>query len=400
MVLPVRNVTSAPASSRLPRRPRLSILTATAGLCLLLAACDPTPGDDDNGGSSSSTGDAVFDPALAEDLQDALDAIREDMGVSGLSAAILRPGYPTWTGTSGVSSTSDNRPLETNDLFKIASITKTYTAALNHLLIEDGALSLDTPLSDHVDAHSRGAEITIRNLLNHSSGLGEFTELSAFREDATGAWETEDLVDLIRAEPLEFDPGADCGYSNTNYLMLALVAEAVTGLDWHDAIAERVLTPASLENTVAPDPTAALPEYAAAHWGGTVLSSSQQVHHSAMIGAGSILATASDVAHWGDVLFRGPLLSEATRETYWIDALPYHGSSMGLGAVELYVNGTIERGHDGALAGFASWMGHRPDSGITLALLGNDWPLVGGDPDYTYPLANAPTLWEVLEAGL
>jgi len=166
---------------------------------------------------------------LEQRLQETLDEKIQKYGVRGVSAAIVFPDKEVWTGTSGIS--HDTISIKSDMLFGIGSITKNVTAALALQLQEEGLLGLEDPLSKWLPTYPYvDSTITIRQLLGHTSGLYMFWDnqeiWDALKADRTKVWSPEEVLSYIK-EPY-FAPGEGFRYSNTNYLLAAMIIEKAT----------------------------------------------------------------------------------------------------------------------------------------------------------------------------
>ena len=204
---------------------------------------------------------------LVQRLQAAIARQVKD-GVPGVVVHVVDPARRLdWHGAAGRFARGKPRPLRSGDAFRTASVTKTFTAAVVLRLAEQGRLGLDDPIArfldpavvarvDVVDGVPHGGEITVRELLNHTSGLYDYTDDSAYTRARIArpgrVWQPRQLVTIaVRHKPL-FRPGSDWAYSNTNYVLLGLVAEAVTSRSLVDELRSRIFRPLGLSSTAYP----------------------------------------------------------------------------------------------------------------------------------------------------
>ncbi len=358
---------------------------------LLLVAC-PT----DEPIEPEPTPAPSFDDAITDEVFDALQAGVDQHPAHGCAIAMVRGDGATWTDAAGRDG-PDGDPLAADAPFGIASITKTYTAGLVLELLDDGALTLDDTLEEWMPGvHPRAAEITVEMLLIQTAGIPGALGTAEAQADPDRAWTEDELFALVADDPLVHEPGAQWAYSNTHYMLLARIAQEAGGAPWRQQMQERLLTPLALDATYVP----ALGEGwgdVAAWWGDAPYPEANRTHPDSAGGAGNMVATALDVARWGQARFGGGLHTEATTELQTDLAVPVGpGIDYGLGLLVLDTDGGPDIGHNGALGGFATWVGHRPDADVTLSLLCNAW---GSNPtDVSYPLPFAQDeLWAVME---
>jgi len=140
-----------------------------------------------------------------------------------------------------------------DDLFRIGSITKMFTAVTVLSLSEEGLVDLDTPVREYVARVDTDDRVTVRDLLQHSSGLPDYVGgveyLRMLVDDPTRAWAPEEAIALAPTGEPDFEPGSAFAYSNTNYLVLGLLIEEVTGRPYHDVVRERIIHPLSMSDT-------------------------------------------------------------------------------------------------------------------------------------------------------
>ena len=196
-------------------------------------------------------------PELAPDLEAALEALIDEYphmsGEPGISIALRTGDGATWQGASGVADRSTGTALSTTSVYRTGSNTKPFVATVILQLAEDGLVSIDDTLADHLPDYPKWAEITIRDLLGMRSGIPEYlTRVSLFTEialDPEASHAPAELLAHVADDDLDFEPGKSCSYSNTNYVLLGLIIEAVTGKSAAEVIDERIATPLGLSRT-------------------------------------------------------------------------------------------------------------------------------------------------------
>jgi D-alanyl-D-alanine carboxypeptidase len=378
------------AAGRLqPADPALAFATPSPSASLAVAVASAVPSA--SVAPSSATG-SDLDTATrhAAALQASLDKLRVKEAIPGVSATILFPDGSTWAGVSGLADVKARTAVTPDTAFAIGSISKTFVAVLVLDLVADGKLSLDDSARKYVPALKIDRAITIRQLLDHTSGLYDFFFKPgidrALRADRSAVWSTTRTLGYV-GKPY-FKPGTGWHYSNTNYLILGLIAERVGGASVASQLRERYLEPLDLSNTfyqVAEKPRGpianayrfagskrALPPINLAD--GTDVTPFRSVV-SAAAAAGSIASTASDIAHWAHDVYSGRVLDPETFDLMVGDAtatallksrLPY-----GLGVQELTIAGFRTLGHSGRLLGSQGTVRYFPDLGLTIAVLTN-----------------------------
>jgi D-alanyl-D-alanine carboxypeptidase len=335
---------------------------------------------------ATATAEAALPPLDAERaaaLQGVLDRAVADGYIPGAVAAVNIPGYQTWVGASGLADRQAGTPMTPETRVRIASISKTFTAATVLLLVEEGRLGLDDTLDTWFPELVPGAaSITVRDLLQHTSGLYDFLEDPQFVNQAyrepDRRFAPAELVAYAGRFPAAFRPGAEGAwdYSSTNYVILGMIVEAVTGRPLAVEMRERIFEPLSLESTYfAPDEPIEGP-FATGYGGSRV---QRDVAMSFAYATANLVSTTDDVQRFGRALFAGDLLSAESQELmlsfvggkgqYNMPELAYglgvmrNALPVGRGAEESTVYG-----HIGGYGGFRSALWHAPASGVTIAL--------------------------------
>jgi D-alanyl-D-alanine carboxypeptidase len=292
-------------------------------------------------------------------LQQALDRAREEMGLYALALGVAIDGRVAWSGASGVA-LDGVTPLNGDSPFAIASITKTFVATLVLQLVEDGRLSLDDRVVDYLPETGISPEISVRQLLQHTSGLADL--LAPMREpmaaDPERRWTGAEVVAQLGGP--WFAPGADYAYSNSNYVLLGMLVERIYHNPFPKVVERHLLRPLGLDETgvllEAGAPPLITPSWASAF--GT---------------SGNMYSSVSDLLEWGLSLYGGGVLEPTTLG----QMLAFNEDDYGLGAEAIRLGSTSGIGHSGLLRGFTSLLVHLPRERVTLAVIGT-WQ--GFDP--------------------
>jgi D-alanyl-D-alanine carboxypeptidase len=323
-------------------------------------------------------------------LQRALDRLRAKYAMPGLSATIIFADGTTWTGVSGLADVQRRTPVTAATSFAIASVSKTFTSALVLALSDEGKVALDEPVSTYLPALRLDPKTTVRQLLDHTSGLSDYffhpliDEVLLRHRDRK--WDEAEALKYV-GRPY-FKPGKGWHYSNTNYLVLGLLAEAVDDAPIDEQIRTRFLDPLGLGRTFYQGPEIVTGSIAHGYRfngsgararpidlsDGTGIAPFRSVV-TAAAGAGSIASSSADVARWARSLYGGSVLPHETLETMILDldrTEPYRPSvPYGLGVQVVDIDGRVTLGHSGRLLGFRSVMRWLPEEGIAIAVLTN-----------------------------
>lgn len=280
------------------------------------------------------------------------------------SVAILQGDELLFNAAYGVID-EDETPAGSDTVYRIGSISKSFTAAMILQLIEQGKLSPDTKLEEFFPTMPNADRITIKQLLQHRSGLVNFTDLPEYMEYHTRPKSRDELLSHFREIGTGFEPGESQAYSNTAYVLLSFIIEEITGLEYADALEEMITTPAGLQSTYygrAIDTTLGETEsfrYADGRW--TV---SVETDMSIPQGAGAIVSTSAETALFYRHLFEGNLLSEASLTQMTIFDGPF-----GLGLIRFPFHDKTAIGHSGGIDEFRANAAHFRDDDLTFAIL-------------------------------
>lgn len=363
------NTAVVSSGSRRVKRVAAVVLAGVVGTTMACAperavsTLPPTPKPNDPSG----------DTAWTARLQRALDSAVRTAPVRGTSAAVILADGREWRGTAGLS--EPGVPVDPSMRLGIGSISKNITAALLVRLTEQGKLSLDDPIGrwlppiTHVDP-----AITVRQLLNHTSGVFDLTDFPGYRDsilaDVSAKWTPQRTLRLLQA-PL-FPRGTGWSYSNSNYQLAGLVAEAVMQRPVHDGVRTELLTPLSLSSLFldqAESPTGPL----ATGWvGGTfnVMPTRTSTYSAAWM-AGAYFSTARDLAKWWQDLMTGRVVNATSLAAMMTTAGP---EGYGLGVVRRALGGRTIWSHSGEIRGFSSVALHDPAKRASIVVLINENP--------------------------
>lgn len=253
--------------------------------------------------------------------------------------------------------------------YGIWSVTKSFTAMAIMLLAGQGLVRIDDRVRDYLDDFDRSEPITIRHLLQHRSGLPNFTSLASYNANLNKWPMTQgECLAVLRDVPGSFNPGESFAYNNTGYYLLGLIVERVTGESFDSFLRSRILEPLGMRDTGINDGRRVIPGLASAyHSSGYELAPSEFIDMSSVFTAGGMYSTARDLLLWDQALYGDKLLSHSVVDHILRD----EETGYGLGWF-------LDRKHDrrrvyhgGAYRGYRSELHRYPDDGMTVIVLSN-----------------------------
>lgn len=378
-----------PVTKRQSRRTVLGASVATIGATLLggsavdvaaRAAAPPAQADE-----------AAFPAEIELALEKIVDEALAAGDIPGALVGVWVPGQGAWQKAAGIGDLATAAPVTLDDHVRIASNTKTFVGVVILQLVDEGLIGLDDALESYLPGIANGNEITIRQVLGMSAGIYDFINdpLVAvdYAADPLLPFTPEEALAIIRGGQPDFAPGERVQYSNSNYILLGLIAEQVTGQPLVTLIEERIIQPLGLAQTSFPD-TPEMPEpymhgYTANATGDPLVDASRS-NPDLPWASGAMVSTLGDLRTWVEALASGALISPesaaAQREFGPIPAPP--GNDLGYGLGLLSFNGFL--GHNGGIVGYSSWMLHEPESGATLVIVTNRSSIEGGTADLIF----------------
>ena len=350
---------------RLPRARSIALVGVLAAGALLMAPGAALAGGPGHGGGPGHSG-----KPRADATRQALDALVRDDGFPAALAAVTDAKGRERDLTAGVADLDTGARVPVDGQVRIGSSSKTYTAVVVLQLVAEGAIDLDETVEAYLPGLVRGDgidghDISVRQLLNHTSGLPEYTnDLGDFVERATWYRSPRDLLDVALALPRSSAPGEGWSYSNTNYVLAGLIVEKVTHRPLEEAITQRIIEPLGLTDTYVPGrgETTIRGEHPRGYHstvfpGGGDLVDLTELDPSFGWAAGEIVATPSDVNRFFLALLDGKLLAPAQLEQMRQTVAPDEGdfipgAEYGLGLVKFTLTCGTAWGHGGDIPGY------------------------------------------------
>ena len=320
----------------------------------------------------------VFNSQLSDALQKTLEKVKRILNSDNISASLYISDRCYWEGAAGVTKQDPGALVDSDMIFGFASITKTFIAAIVLQLVEEKRLGLEDPLGKWLQKYPNIDEnITIRQLLNHGSGLDDFFVGESYRSeletDLNRVWLPEEVLKYVGPPPdIGFTPPK---YSNTNYILLGMIIETITGMSLEQELQNRITRPLQLDSTYL-----AKNDIKPERWANnTALFNAL---YSGIWAAGAIVSTSREIAKWSQKLYSGNFLQPASLESMLITEprrIGRWGLPMGLGVWKFKVDGKSAWGHGGRLYPFISRTFYMPELGLSVAY-SYSWTELGAQP--------------------
>ena len=311
---------------------------------------------------------SAIDQAVADVLHDTL--------VPSASIAIVKDGKIELTLAYGSARLHPKFQAQPKMRYKIGSNSKQFVAAAILMLVEEGKLALSDPVSKYVPGLTRGNDITIRHLLSHTSGYQDYYPLDYVAPFMTHPATPQSIIDTWAKKALDFEPGAQWQYSNTNYTIAGAIIEQITGKPLFDFWKSRIFDPLGMTTAIDAERTpwsASDPEGHTRHALGPLRSTPPEAA-GWLFAAGPLAMSASDLARWNLNLLKGGLLKPASLEAMTTPPKLTNGEparyALGLG-VGKTTAGHRRWAHGGGTAGFVSQNAVYPDDGLAITVLTN-----------------------------
>lgn len=317
-------------------------------------------------------------PAPRVDMEAALGAIATTG--PGCVASVVQPGQPVLRGARGLADLEHPEPLTPATVFETGSLAKQFTAAAVLLLVQDGRMGLDDDIRRYLpEMPDYGAPITIRHLLNHTSGLREQWSLLALTGNPPGTQVHSQAVILdlaSRQKGLNFTPGAEFLYTNTNYALAAIIIARASGQSLQRFTDQRLFAPLGMTHTQWREDFRTVVPGRATAYAPTDAGFIANMPFTNVIGNGGMLTTVDDLVRWNAFLDRpsglpgGEALVAAMQTPGRLNdgtVLPY-----GLGLEIERAQGQARVAHSGSTGGYKTWLARYPGTGVSVAVLCNN----------------------------
>ena len=328
------------------------------------------------GYACTSTSDKSTGGPLEEMVDTIVQPYIDSAQIAGLAIGVARNDTVLLLKSYGYADLEFETPLPVTASFEIGSVTKQFTAVAIMQLVDKDLISLEDDLTDYLEFETGGRKVTIRQLLNHTSGIKGYTELPSVEDYIYYEYPRDTLLRIVEQEEFDFEPGSAMIYNNTAFFMLGLIIEEVTGMSYEDYLAENVFLVAGMTDSYYCDERVVRKNKAYGYDTGREgkLLKAGYLDHTWPYAAGSLCSTVEDLLNWNQSLHNTEtVLNKESYEELIKPSKLNDGTELryakGLGVSEYKGIKIIE--HGGGINGFLSDARYFPDQGLTIVTLIN-----------------------------
>jgi CubicO group peptidase (beta-lactamase class C family) len=297
-----------------------------------------------------------------------------DIQAPGAAVLVARGDQVLYRGACGAASVELGVPLSPDQVFRLGSITKQFAAAGVLKLAEDGKLSLDDPLGKFVPGYPGGDKVTVRMLLNHTSGIKSYTDIPGVMDGPIQKTvSTAQLIDTFKNEKPDFAPGEGWKYNNSGYVLVGAVIEAASGMPWHAWLKKSFFDPLGMKHTgYGDEAVAVIPGHVMGYtlkgdqWAVAMYLSMTQPH-----AAGALVSTVDDLLRWNRALHEGKVLKADSYRQMITPVGKAIDQKYGFGINHASFRGQEVLQHGGGIFGFNTQLMYLPAQDLTVAVLEN-----------------------------
>lgn len=314
----------------------------------------------------------------AQDLNLKIDSLIQsefkDKNGPGGVFLISKKGKPIYEKAFGMANLELDHKMNTNSVFQIGSMTKQFTAIAILILEEQGKLKVSDPVSKYISSYPNGNNITIHQLLTHTSGIKDFTKMKALQDIAQKEMTPEQMVDFFKNEPMDFAPGEKFEYNNSGYVVLGYIIELVSGGTYQDFIKKNIFDKAGMTNSsYASDRKIVKNRAFGYHKKSFGYVNKTVINFSVPFSSGSLMSTLDDMLKWQKALNQNLLLSHKNQIKAFTKYKLNNGQEIeyGYGWHLKNINGNPTREHGGSIFGFKSMAVYIPEKDIYVVGFSN-----------------------------
>jgi D-alanyl-D-alanine carboxypeptidase len=301
----------------------------------------------------------------------------------GATVIVTRNGKTLYRGAFGLANVERKTPLKPDDILRVGSLTKQFTAVAILMLADQGKLDLSDPITRHLaDYPKTGDTVTIEHLLAHTSGVPSYTAAPDYEANMAKAVSVNEMIARFKDLPLRFTPGSRWEYSNSGYFLLGAIIERVSGTSYADFVAKHIFEPLAMKDSAYEGYERSGKKRVDGYSDRSVVA--PPLHMSQPYAAGSLISTVDDLAKWDAAIAAGKLLKPETRKRAFTPVALTNGSksTYGYGWSTRKVQGLDTVSHAGGINGFVSFGMHIPEAKVYAAVLANRMGGGGASPSF------------------
>ena len=319
-------------------------------------------------------------------IPDLVDYISNIFGIlqidtmPGASVLVSQNGDIIYQKGFGYADIEKKIPVTPDTKFKIGSVSKQFTAVAILKLQEEGKIKTGDKLSKYIPGFPRGNEVTIYQLLTHTSGIHDYNSQPDF--EMSKPVTPQELLDIIKKLPYDFNPGERYLYNNSGYFILGYIVSQISGKTLSEYLSETFFKPLGMKNTGIYETNIALNNEAQGYnMNGEKVKKADFQEMSWALGVGSIYSTTKDLYEWNEAVFNGKVLSNATLKAAFTQAVLNSGSKVdyGFGWFLITNRGLKFIQHSGGVSGFSAYLERQPENKLTVCILLNSLPTPEGN---------------------
>jgi D-alanyl-D-alanine carboxypeptidase len=324
-------------------------------------------------GSVAAQATRPADTALARQVDAIANQVLQSTGVPSASVAVVKNGRVAYANAYGAAKLEPRTPATADLRYAIGSISKQFTAVAILLLQQDGRLKLDDPVSRFIPGLTRGDEVTVRQLLSHTSGYQDFWPQDYVMPMMLKATTPQAIADRWAKQPLDFDPGSRWQYSNTNYTLAGMVVEKASGIPFFQFVRQRILMPAGLSAADFDASPRAATATGYIRYALGPLRPAPDAGSGWMWAAGELAMTARDLANWDINIIHHALLKPESYRELQREVVLNNGAGTGyaLGLDVGMQGGRFMIEHSGEVSGFTAENMVFPEDSAAIVVLTN-----------------------------
>lgn len=313
----------------------------------------------------------------AQDLSSRIDQkLEEKFTENGPGAVFLvvKKGDIIYKKAFGMANLELQVPMETNNVFEIGSMTKQFTAVSILMLMEEGKLQLNDEITKYIpDYPTQGNLITIHHLLNHTSGIKNFTSVKGLNAIANNDMTPLEVIHFFKNEPMDFTPGEQFKYNNSGYVILGHIIEKTSGMSYADFVERRIFKKLDMSSSHYASHASVVPNRASGYHKREAYINSRHISYSIPFASGSLMSTVDDMLKWEEAIKNHVLLSKETTDKAFANYRLNNGelTNYGYGWHVETLNGTKSFEHGGSIFGYKSMGVYLPKEDIYVIGLSN-----------------------------